>query len=52
MILNTAKAEIKDQVLDSTKALQRLGWTSRFALGEGLHRTVDWYRELLGKRVS
>jgi UDP-glucose 4-epimerase len=28
---------------DTTKARMRLGWTARFALDEGLDRTVRWY---------
>ena len=45
VILNNARAEIHDQVLDSTKAKERLLWSSRFPLAEGLRRTATWYRD-------
>jgi CDP-glucose 4,6-dehydratase len=48
-VRNTAVAEIRDQYLDSTRARQVLGWTSRFTLDQGLRETVGWYREFLGK---
>jgi CDP-glucose 4,6-dehydratase len=44
VVLDQARAEIKDQVLDSTRARERLGWTARHTLGAGLKRTVEWYR--------
>ena len=49
-ILGTAEAEgeIPDQSLDPSKAQERLGWTARVGLDEGIARTVAWYRELLG----
>lgn len=31
-------------VLDSTKARVGMGWRPRWSFGEGLARTVDWYR--------
>lgn len=43
-----ATNEIPAQWLDSTKARDRLGWTPRVAIDEGLGRTVPWYRDLLG----
>jgi CDP-glucose 4,6-dehydratase len=46
-IEDTAKHEIQDQFLDSTKAREVLGWRPRFALEDGLRRTVAWYRDLL-----
>ncbi|MBI3073166.1 MAG: GDP-mannose 4,6-dehydratase [Deltaproteobacteria bacterium] len=50
IILNEAKAEIRHQVLDSTKARTKLGWTPRFTLEEGLRRTVLWYQDFLAAR--
>jgi CDP-glucose 4,6-dehydratase len=47
VILNNARAEIKDQYLDSRKARERLGWVPGHTLGEGLARTVPWYETLL-----
>ncbi len=44
-VRNTAKAEIKNQYLDATKARTELGWKIRYGLEEGLARTVAWYRE-------
>lgn len=31
--------------LDTTRARERLGWTARVSLDEGLHRTVAWFSE-------
>ena len=48
-ILNTAKNEIKDQHLDSSKAKKVLGWKSNFTLTEGLTETINWYKTNLTK---
>jgi CDP-glucose 4,6-dehydratase len=47
IIQNTAKAEIKDQYLDASKAKRVLGWSCRCNLQAGLERTVAWYKEFL-----
>ena len=47
-ILNAAAGEIKDQYLDSTKAHQVLGWHASVSLSEGLSKSFDWYKTLLG----
>ena len=47
VIQDRARAEIRDQYLDATKARQQLGWTPRFSLDEGLTRTVEWYERFL-----
>jgi CDP-glucose 4,6-dehydratase len=47
VILNQARAEIRDQYLDSTRARTRLGWSPRFTLEQGLERTIRWYRGFL-----
>jgi CDP-glucose 4,6-dehydratase len=39
--------EIRAQTLSAAKARERLGWTPRYALDEGLERTVGWYRDYL-----
>jgi CDP-glucose 4,6-dehydratase len=46
-ILDSAKSEIIDQHLDSTKARKELGWVSKISLNEGLKRTHKWYRDFL-----
>lgn len=46
-ILNEARAEIRDQYLDSEKARRRLDWRPRFTLEEGLRSTVRWYEAYL-----
>jgi CDP-glucose 4,6-dehydratase len=46
----TATMEIRDQTLDATRARERLGWSARFSLDEGLQRTAAWYREYLATR--
>jgi len=52
VILNQARAEIRDQYLDSTKAAERLGWSSRYTLEEGLRETITWYEGLFEERGS
>ena len=46
-IQNTAKSEIKDQHLDSSKAKSVLGWESKVTLEDGLKKTVKWYKAYL-----
>ena len=46
-ILDQVKAEIRDQYLDSTRARQRLGWTAKHTLDEGMGKTIAWYRTFL-----
>jgi CDP-glucose 4,6-dehydratase len=48
-ILNSAKNEIKDQHLDSSKARNVLGWKSSFTLTDGLNETINWYKTNLTK---
>lgn len=36
--------EARQLGLDSSKALQQLGWRPRWDLGEALDRTIDWHR--------
>jgi CDP-glucose 4,6-dehydratase len=47
-ILNSAKGEIQDQSLDSTKARRELGWSPTYSLEQGLTETIAWYRDYLG----
>jgi CDP-glucose 4,6-dehydratase len=47
-ILGQASHEIKAQFLDATKAKERLGWTPKYGVADGLGRTVGWYRQHLG----
>jgi CDP-glucose 4,6-dehydratase len=47
-IRSDAPGEIHNQYLDAAKARELLGWKARVDLGDGLARTVSWYRELLG----
>jgi CDP-glucose 4,6-dehydratase len=46
-ILDQARAEIKDQYLDSRKARARLGWAPTWSLETGLTETIAWYRRFL-----
>lgn len=48
IVQSHAPNEIPAQWLDATKARTRLGWAPAFTLREGLKRTVEWYREVLG----
>jgi CDP-glucose 4,6-dehydratase len=52
VIEGTASHEIQDQYLDATLARERLGWTPTSDFGEGLRRTVAWYREHLDRAPS
>jgi CDP-glucose 4,6-dehydratase len=47
LVLGAAAHEIHDQFLDSSRAQVELGWKTQVELGDGLLRTVDWYRALL-----
>ena len=47
-IRNEATNEIRCQYLSAAKARERLGWRPLFQLEDGLVRTIDWYRNLLG----
>ena len=47
VVLNQARAEIRDQYLDSSKARTRLGWSPRYSLETGLRATVRWYERFL-----
>jgi CDP-glucose 4,6-dehydratase len=46
-ILNQAKAEIRDQYLDASKARRILEWSPSYSLGDGLKKTIAWYRQFL-----
>jgi CDP-glucose 4,6-dehydratase len=46
-ILGGARGEIKDQYLDSRKARDRLGWSIKWGLEQGLRETTKWYQEHL-----
>lgn len=48
-ILGEATGEIRDQYLSAARAGEALGWKAQTGLEEGLARTVDWYRSLLGE---
>jgi CDP-glucose 4,6-dehydratase len=52
VIQNLAKAEIKDQYLDSSKARRMLQWRPRYTLEQGLTDTIAWYRAFLGERAT
>ncbi len=47
-VRNEATNEIRHQYLSAVKAREVLGWRPLFTLEEGLRRTIDWYRDLLG----
>ena len=48
-ILNIAKAEIKDQYLDSSKARRLLSWKPKYTLEKGLKETIEWYKDFFKK---
>jgi CDP-glucose 4,6-dehydratase len=47
VILATARYEIRDQYLDSTKAREILGWAPAVGFENGLRDTIDWYSNYL-----
>lgn len=47
VIENSARAEIRDQHLDSAKAERLLGWRPQWPLEKGLEKTIAWYRDRL-----
>lgn len=47
IILNKASGEIRDQILDATKARNLLGWQAGYSLKEGLKETIAWYQKFL-----
>jgi len=49
-IRNEGKGEIQKQFLNAAKARKVLGWKPSFTLEDGLTRTIEWYRTLLGER--
>lgn len=48
-ILDTAKAEIKDQYLSSNMARTVLRWSPKYSLEEGLKETFKWYKNYFKK---
>jgi len=44
VIENSATGEIRVQFLNSGKLRDETGWTPETSLGDGLSRTVEWYR--------
>jgi len=48
-IRNEVSNEIRAQYLDSSRARTELGWRPIVGLEEGLRRTVEWYRQHLGR---
>jgi CDP-glucose 4,6-dehydratase len=48
-VRNEATNEIREQYLRAAR-MRKLGWTPRFALDDGLTRTVAWYRKFLSAR--
>ena len=44
--------EIYRMHADVTKTEERVGWTSKISLEEGLERTIAWYREALASGNS
>ena len=52
MILNEASAEIREQFMAADKARDRLSWSPRFGMDEGLRRTIAWYETFLSTEDS
>ena len=52
IILNQAKAEIKDQTLCSKKAKRLLNWSPQYSLNDGLVETINWYKSYLDENLE
>lgn len=50
IVLDQARAEIRDQSLSSQKAREMLGWKHEHSLESGLSETIAWYESFLGER--
>ena len=50
IVLDQARAEIRDQSLSSQKARAMLGWKHEYSLESGLGETIAWYESFLGER--
>ena len=48
VVQDSARAEIRDQFLDATRAASVLGWQPKWSLKTGLAPTISWYRSFLG----
>jgi CDP-glucose 4,6-dehydratase len=48
-VRNEATNEIPHQYLSAKRARTQLGWRPLFSLEDGLKRTIDWYREFVGR---
>ena len=48
-IRNEVSNEIRHQYLSAAKSRDLLGWHPLYNLDEALARTIDWYREFLGR---
>ncbi len=52
LVLDHAKAEIRDQYLASAKAEKLLGWKPLYTLEQGLASSIDWYRNFFAASSS
>ena len=52
VVLDSVRAEIRDQYLDASRAHQRLGWRARHSLDEGLQATIQWYSNFLASSAK
>jgi CDP-glucose 4,6-dehydratase len=48
-ILDEVRHEIPAQAVSSAKAERELRWSPTVNLDAGLARTIDWYRDYLGR---
>ncbi len=50
VIQNVASSEIREQYMVADKSRDRLGWSPRYGLEQGLDETIAWYREFFRER--
>jgi CDP-glucose 4,6-dehydratase len=52
VIQNIASSEIREQYMSVDKARERLGWSARCGMTEGLRRTIAWYRDYFSQQEA
>ncbi len=50
VILDTAKGEIRTQMISTEKARKLLNWSPKYSFDLALHETIEWYKKFLSAR--
>ena len=49
LLTSTSVHEANLLMLDSTKAMNLLGWKPVYSIDESIHETINWYKEYVDK---